>query len=60
MAIVVRTMVVEHEWKMISCVGLTTGSLFPGQVLLGEGSAPTPGNPRFDLPAGCLAFSYCS
>lgn len=33
MAIVVQTMVVEHEWKMISCVGLTTGSLFPGQVL---------------------------
>lgn len=32
MATVIQTMGMENEWKMISCVGLTTSSLLPQQV----------------------------
>lgn len=46
----------ENEWKIISCVELTTSSLFPRQVPSSwvKGAMPTPGNPCFDLPGAAL------
>lgn len=58
MSSLVLTMVTEHEWKMISCVGLTTGALLPRQVLgsWAKGALPPQAIPALIFLLAALRF----